>query len=518
MTNGQIIGDGTSRKLRAKFPDTYEEFKQKAASAELMLDILMNIPGWSVVPTMLTKENLLQAVTEKRLELPEDSTVDAAFNALIPKVGDLYTTILTDVGDKYLLCNGSQLAGGNPEYEELYKLLPLTEGTISGTISMPDASYYQTEVTIGAGMAGDHYVVVKRTGYASDRHKMFLKIVDKNLNMTTKEVSPSRTDYIMSDTAVVVYFKGNCVIFFCYANTIQYAYSSDFSTWKVKDTGKAGSEARLTATVFGNKLVFATQKNPYTTIDCCWIDNLASPTYHSFSFSIPARGSLFSLTASNDKLFCLSQKDEDSHTWYLSSSSNLSRFDRITLTDSDYPVHFDKMAMKYTNNKLILVVSERGDPNVRDQSGNDSGFLLIAKDPNDLSKGFNTSDAVLNARKTVNMKREAGATLAGNITYVPKEDSYVIPFYACVVACDADFKNAIVLKPIHEYALITDADSLSEYGRFYDSILVMEDAFGVPYVESSDRKSGVDLWEFLKGYTLPTISLQGAHVYIRAKE
>lgn len=521
MTNGQIIGDGTSRKLRATFPATYEEFRQKAASAELTLDILMNLPGWSIVPTMLTKDNLLKAVTEKRLSLPDDSSVDDALSALIQKVGDLYPTILTNVGDKYLLCNGAQIAGGNPEYEELYKLLPFKDGSSTGSISVPDNSY--REIVTGANMVSDHYVIAKRRTNSVERHKLFLKIIDKSLKLTTKVIENGSSSVIMNDTASISYFNGYCVVFYTLQGDIWYSYSSDFTNWKSKNTGKQNTHEEIYSAVIGDKLVFMPGSGASTSFNGYWISDLENPRYTEFDIRTPRSAILSSVTASENTLYVLFVNDDIVYTKaYIASSTDLSSFKNTTLDKdvlgiNDFGSYDAYPVLSYTNGKLILVTNDNGDADTSGQSVLDSGILLVAKDKNDMSKGFDNFTSVRDKRKQANISTRLGAQLAGKITYSAKDNYYIVPFYSCVIACSADFKSAIILKPLEDYVTIRN-DYASDYGKPYEGVLTMDNVFGVPTIEANSGGERITLWEYVKGYTLPTVSLQGAHVYIRAKE
>ena len=60
MKDGIIKADGTSRRVKATFPATYEEFRAQAAAGTLSLDVLFQAAGWSQQPTFLNKAALLQ--------------------------------------------------------------------------------------------------------------------------------------------------------------------------------------------------------------------------------------------------------------------------------------------------------------------------------------------------------------------------------------------------------------------------------------------------------------------------
>lgn len=82
MTDGVIIGNGTSRLAKGSFPATYAEFVALAASSGVPMDVIFNAAGWQQQPTFLNKANLLPDDVAEQLEIPTDSVVKDAFIAL----------------------------------------------------------------------------------------------------------------------------------------------------------------------------------------------------------------------------------------------------------------------------------------------------------------------------------------------------------------------------------------------------------------------------------------------------
>ena len=79
MKDGIIKGNGTSRKIFANFPATYEEFRSQAAVGILQLDVLFNASGWQQQPDFLNQKNLYQRSTAAVYGLnPESSTPNDA--------------------------------------------------------------------------------------------------------------------------------------------------------------------------------------------------------------------------------------------------------------------------------------------------------------------------------------------------------------------------------------------------------------------------------------------------------
>jgi hypothetical protein len=121
VKDGIIKGDGTSRKMKATLPATYEEFKQAAEAGNQLLDILFNAAGWQQQPTLLNKENLGQDETMAVYNRGPEGTVDDLFQSVFA-VGDIKVSTRTDLGDSWLLCNGEFF--DENKYPDLPKVAP----------------------------------------------------------------------------------------------------------------------------------------------------------------------------------------------------------------------------------------------------------------------------------------------------------------------------------------------------------------------------------------------------------
>lgn len=121
MKDGIIKGDGTSRKMKATLPATYEEFKQAAEAGEQTLDVMFNAPGWQQQPTFLNKQNLGQDKTMAVYNRGPEGTVDDLFQSVFA-VGDIKVSTRTDLGDSWLLCNGEFF--DESKYPDLPKVAP----------------------------------------------------------------------------------------------------------------------------------------------------------------------------------------------------------------------------------------------------------------------------------------------------------------------------------------------------------------------------------------------------------
>lgn len=82
MKDGIIKGTGTSRKIYANLPATYEEFRMMAAQSNIFMDVLFNADGWQQQPDFLNRRNLLQGSTAALLGLPDTAVPDDALRSI----------------------------------------------------------------------------------------------------------------------------------------------------------------------------------------------------------------------------------------------------------------------------------------------------------------------------------------------------------------------------------------------------------------------------------------------------
>lgn len=105
MRDGIMKGNGTSRKMKALLPATYEAFKQAVADGTQTLDVVFNPDGWDIQPTFLNKQNLLRDKTAAVYNGNADSTPDSILNSVF-SVGDFKESLRVDLGENWGLCNG----------------------------------------------------------------------------------------------------------------------------------------------------------------------------------------------------------------------------------------------------------------------------------------------------------------------------------------------------------------------------------------------------------------------------
>lgn len=146
MIDGIIKGDGTSRKMRATLPATYEEFKQAAAAGEQTLDVMFNPPGWQQQPTFLNKQNLGQDKTMAVYNLGPEGTVDDLFQSVFA-VGDIKVSTRTNLGDHWLLCNGETFSAS--EYPDLWQITEKKAIDWPTVVSGVDKQFYSVKYVNG---------------------------------------------------------------------------------------------------------------------------------------------------------------------------------------------------------------------------------------------------------------------------------------------------------------------------------------------------------------------------------
>lgn len=138
MQDGIIKGTGNSRYLKSAITSatTWEQFRQMLIAGNAPIDLNgINQGGWNQLPTWLNKANLLTDETAAEVwdgeQAPEDPTVNQALQQTaenvrnVFKVGDTLSTIRTDLGNSWLLCNGETLSQEQEKiYPDLLELIP----------------------------------------------------------------------------------------------------------------------------------------------------------------------------------------------------------------------------------------------------------------------------------------------------------------------------------------------------------------------------------------------------------
>lgn len=135
MQDLEIKGTGNSRFLKSSVPatTTWEDFLTMLRAGNLPIDLTgLNSAGIITQnPSAYNKANVLPDDVCSALGIdpqtsePKDAFL-AASTAALPKVGDIQTTIRTDLGEKWLLCNGDDVS--RSEYPELAELYPINLG------------------------------------------------------------------------------------------------------------------------------------------------------------------------------------------------------------------------------------------------------------------------------------------------------------------------------------------------------------------------------------------------------
>lgn len=151
MKDGIIKANGTSRRVQATFPATYEEFRAKAAAGTLSLDVLFQSAGWSQHPTFLNKANLLDDTTAEMGGFDSNVVPNDVFRYLLgrPQPANGFST------DFYLFITGQHpLLSKNP-YQDIDKVRwELFRPDLARTVSLDLTGNAQT-VTFKVYDGGD---------------------------------------------------------------------------------------------------------------------------------------------------------------------------------------------------------------------------------------------------------------------------------------------------------------------------------------------------------------------------
>lgn len=123
------LSNGKNNKIKLDLSNitTFDELKAANTAGTLKADVFANNDGTGTqeIGTALNKANLLSDTTATKLGLTpaNNPTVnDAFYNLDLPKIGDIKTTVRTDLGSKWLLCNGADI--NSSVYPELNSLMP----------------------------------------------------------------------------------------------------------------------------------------------------------------------------------------------------------------------------------------------------------------------------------------------------------------------------------------------------------------------------------------------------------
>lgn len=133
MQNLVHLGTGNSRLMKSNIPagTTWEQALAMLRGGTFPYDIGgLNQAGISQAGTPLNKDTLLKDATAALYGLGSDAVPDDVFSMLpeyFEPVGTIKTTVRTDLGENWLLCNGEQV--DSVEYPDLAAVLPYKVNT-----------------------------------------------------------------------------------------------------------------------------------------------------------------------------------------------------------------------------------------------------------------------------------------------------------------------------------------------------------------------------------------------------
>lgn len=277
--------------------------------------------------TPLNKATLLKDETAEKLGLDpaDDPTVDDALSKSIEnlkrvyEVGDTLTTLRTDLGDKWLLCNGDAVS--ESEYPDLWNILNTWTGTKKVELQTTNSN-----IAINQYLFAGNYIVMAGKPY-SDTY-IEIMIYNKSDFSSVKSFSVSGS-YAYDNTPLIYIPEHNVVAFFYAYNTSATVALIDMSTLtKTEYTATlSGSDRRYeAAAVFYDSTLDAIVRiwGPGTQGYVVWKDMfyMASHTFSSSSYN-------------ENETPDYDSSNEDRFWWYNKTNGQMfTLYSRIT-TDSD---------------------------------------------------------------------------------------------------------------------------------------------------------------------------------------
>ena len=147
----------------------------------------------TLYPETNSGQVLLDTTAQAATNLPSGKTLDDALQYITKdgggfQVGDTLTTARTDLGDKWLLCNGQQVAQAEyPELATLFEVKPLYWAK-KGTVKLSSATSVDIEKTVSIasdGTASSETVGIGYKGASSVYSTTFIKNFDSGSSLGT---------------------------------------------------------------------------------------------------------------------------------------------------------------------------------------------------------------------------------------------------------------------------------------------------------------------------------------------
>lgn len=248
MKDGIIKGDGTSRKMKATLPATYDGFKQAVEAGNQLLDILFNAAGWQQQPTFLNAGNIFSEIAAKEYAYTKDDAIpDKAFRGLVQTPGDLCKSFDINKRGPWLLCNGQLY--DKEKNKRLFALLSKNTQYESTFFTFPGVKAMMR--------AGNRFFFMSTDGntlYYSEENVPFPNF-DNAIDLT--QIAFGRT--ALKHFNFLAYANGN----FIFAqrdsfSSIWLFYSQDLISWKTSSIPSNGNFSKMTTCVFfdGNYVFF----------------------------------------------------------------------------------------------------------------------------------------------------------------------------------------------------------------------------------------------------------------------
>lgn len=311
--------------------------------------------------TPLNKEALFNSDAEQAVfgDAAGDHTPAEAFAALpnrIEPIGTIKTTVRTDLGDKWLLCNGDTIS--QTEYPELYNILPETPLNLDAH----DFMNPELRSAVGSGTylysmrlrkvirAGEYYIACfgSAPSYSGQNGCiLYSQSINGPWSLAT---GTNLSNYTWEDIA----FYNGAVAACGYNNSNQLyiVYTTDVAgTWTIKRIGTGYDQGHCIAYGGGYWVIGSGQGGgSYSNDSSLWYASNLNGTWNRKTIRSSNTGPIKSIVYENE-LFVIEDGSYTDAIWVGSSPTTMT-YTRVNYSDASDPSYF--MGVTYLNGKWIL--------------------------------------------------------------------------------------------------------------------------------------------------------------------
>lgn len=356
MNDGIIKGNGTSRKMKATLPATYDEFKQAVGAGEQTLDVMFNAVGWDQQPTFLNAGNVFSEIAAEQYAYTEDdATPDKAFRGLVQTPGDLCKSFDINKRGPWFLCNGQLY--DKEKNKRLFALLSKNTQYESTFSTLPGVQAMQR--------VGNRFFFMSTDGktlYYSEEGTPFPNF-DNAIDLTQTVFRGGVV--ALKSFERLVYVDGKYVFTYYddYTGTLQVYKSTDLKSWKSvtiyvpRDT----SFGKVAALVYyDSKFMFFAQLSTGTILTSPTLENGTATVQTSSNFQSVIDAVYDDLTdkvyfSCNPRTILLYELSKDFSTKQLFSGSSTQYSENACLLKNSTGVYMAYVRTNYASNRTITI-------------------------------------------------------------------------------------------------------------------------------------------------------------------